>query len=57
MKILSLLALLASLTVQASTTILNRRIAPGQNLAKALYDANLDAGTVEGIISALDDIV
>ena len=53
---LVLLALLVATTSFAKTTVLNRRILPGQTMARALYDAQLDAPTVDRLISALEGV-
>jgi murein DD-endopeptidase MepM/ murein hydrolase activator NlpD len=50
------LALSFATSAFAKTTVLNRRIQPGQTMARALYDSGLDSPTVEKLISALQGV-
>lgn len=57
MRRLALFALLASVPAFASTTVLNRRIAPGQTLGSVLYASPLPPEQVEAVLSALEGVL
>lgn len=57
MRRLALAALLASAPAFASTTILNRRIAPGQTLGTVLYASPLPPDQVGAVLSAFEGVL
>lgn len=57
MRRLALAALLASAPAFASTTILNRRIAPGQTLGSVLYASPIPPDQVAQVLSAFEGVL
>jgi len=54
---LALIVLLASAPAFASTTLINRRIAPGQTLGSVLYASPLPPEQVEAVLSAFEGVL